>query len=320
MDKNIDLHCDLTAYLIEEGAAVNGDIRCSLPNLLHGNVKMQVMAFYSGTEKGSIDYVRRQLRVYRDLISLPEFFEIIPSDIQLQKGKIGVIAAIENASGLCEEDMPFEKAFENFDFLSANLHLMYVGLTHHLENRFGGGNFTEIGLKEDGRLLIEYLNERKIAVDLSHTSDKLAYDILNLIDNKNLTIPIIASHSNMRAVFNHNRNMPDELVQEIVRRDGLIGLNFVKYFINPENSDDLYRHIDHAVKLGAENHLCFGADFFDDKAHPDQARYPYFFDDFSNSTAYAKINARISELYSENFTAKVCHENVLRYFDRLYKN
>lgn len=320
MDKNIDLHCDLTAYLIEEGASIDGDIRCSLPNLLEGNVAMQVMAFYSGTEKGSVEYAKRQLQVYRDLISLPEFFEIKLSDIQLQQGKIGVIAAIENASGLCEEDMPIEKAFENFDFLNDNAQLMYVGLTHHLENRFGGGNFTEIGLKEDGKLLVEYLNSRKIAVDLSHTSDKLAYDILNLIDSKNLNIPIIASHSNMRAVFNHNRNLPDELVQEIVRRGGLIGLNLVKSFINPEDPDYIYRHIDHAVKLGAENHLCFGADFFDDKSHPDQSRYPFFFDEYGNSTAYSKINEKVTELFSEDFKNKVSHENVLSYFNRLYKN
>lgn len=320
MDKNIDLHCDLTAYLIEEGASIDGDIRCSLPNLLEGNVAMQVMAFYSGTEKGSVEYAKRQLQVYQNLISLPEFFEITSADIQLQQGKIGVIAAIENASGLCEEDMPIENAFENFDFLNDNAQLMYVGLTHHLENRFGGGNFSEVGLKEDGKLLVEYLNNRKIAVDLSHTSDKLAYDILNLLDSKNLNIPIIASHSNMRAVFSHNRNLPDELVQEIVRRGGLIGLNFVKSFINPEDPDYIYRHIDHAVKLGAENHLCFGADFFDDKSHPDQSRYPFFFDEYGNSTAYNKINEKVTELFTEDFKNKISHGNVLSYFNRLYKN
>ncbi len=196
---------------------------------------------------------------------------------------------------------------------------MYVGLTHHLENRFGGGNFTQAGLKDDGKRLIEFLDGRKIAIDLSHTSDQLAYGILNFIDQHHLDIPVLASHSNMRAVFDHNRNLPDELVTEIINRSGLIGLNFVKYFINPENPSKIYRHIEHAVKLGAEDHLCFGADFFDDKSHPEQDRYPFFFPEFGDSTAYSTINSRISELFSDEMKEKISHRNALSYFKRLHK-
>lgn len=319
MDKNIDLHCDLTAYLIEPGTSVNGDIRCSLEKLSAGNVKLQVMAFYSSTEKGSVEYVRRQLEQYHSLLKLEGIYEFSPEESKLNDN-LGIIAAIENASGLCEEDMPIENLKDNFDFLNSHATLMYIGLTHHLENRFGGGNFTDVGLKDDGKYLLEYLNGRKIAIDLSHTSDRLAFDMLNFIDQNNLDFPILASHSNMRAVFDHNRNLPDELVQEIVRRKGLIGLNLVKYFINPENPEDLYRHIDHAIKLGAENHLCFGADFFDDKAHPDQSRYPFFFDILGDATVYPTINSRVRQIFSEDFNRKLSQLNVLSYFLNIYSH
>ena len=318
MEVNLDLHCDLTAYLLQPNSSPNGDVRCSVDKLFAGNVKMQVMAFYSATEKGSVDEVKEQLKHYRNLLNLPGVYEFSPDKAELKDG-LGIIAAVENASGLCEEDQPIEDAFKNLDWLSSQAKIMYVGLTHHLENRFGGGNFTQAGLKDDGKRLIEFLDGRKIAIDLSHTSDQLAYGILNFIDQHHLDIPVLASHSNMRAVFDHNRNLPDELVTEIVNRGGLIGLNFVKYFINPENPSKIYRHIEHAVKLGAEDHLCFGADFFDDKSHPEQDRYPFFFPEFGDSTAYSTINSRISELFSDEMKEKISHRNALSYFKRLHK-
>ena len=318
MEVNLDLHCDLTAYLLQPNSSPNGDVRCSVDKLFAGNVKMQVMAFYSATEKGSVDEVKEQLKHYRNLLNLPGVYEFSPDKAELKDG-LGIIAAVENASGLCEEDQPVEDAFKNLDWLISQAKIMYVGLTHHLENRFGGGNFTQAGLKDDGKRLIKYLDGRKIAVDLSHTSDQLAYGILNFIDQHHLDIPVLASHSNMRAVFDHNRNLPDELVTEIVNRGGLIGLNFVKYFINPENHNEIYRHIEHAIKLGAEDHLCFGADFFDDKSHPEQDRYPFFFPEFGDSTAYSTINSRISELFSDEVKEKISHKNALSYFKRLHK-
>ena len=318
MEVNLDLHCDLTAYLLQPNSSPTGDVRCSVDKLFAGNVKMQVMAFYSATEKGSVDEVKEQLKHYRNLLNLPGVYEFSPDKAELKDG-LGIIAAVENASGLCEEDQPIVDAFKNLDWLSSQAKIMYVGLTHHLENRFGGGNFTQAGLKDDGKRLIEYLDGRKIAIDLSHTSDQLAYGILNFIDQHHLDIPVLASHSNMRAVFDHNRNLPDELVTEIVNRGGLIGLNFVKYFINPENPSKIYRHIEHAVKLGAEDHLCFGADFFDDKSHPEQDRYPFFFPEFGDSTAYSTINSRISELFSDEMKEKISHRNALSYFKRLHK-
>lgn len=318
MEVNLDLHCDLTAYLLQPNSSPTGDVRCSVDKLFTGHVKMQVMAFYSATAKGSVDEVREQLKRYRNLLNLPGVYEFSPEKAELKDG-LGIIAAVENASGLCEEDQPIEDAFKNLDWLISKAKIMYVGLTHHLENRFGGGNFTQAGLKDDGKRLIEYLDGRKIAVDLSHTSDQLAYGILNFIDQNNLDIPVLASHSNMRAVFNHNRNLPDELVTEIINRSGLIGLNFVKYFINPENHNEIYRHIEHAIKLGAEDHLCFGADFFDDKSHPEQDRYPFFFPEFGDSTAYSTINRRISELFSDEMKEKISHRNALSYFKRLHK-
>jgi membrane dipeptidase len=72
--------------------------------------------------------------------------------------------------------------------------ILYIGFTHHAENRFGGGNNSKVGLKEDGKKLLQYLNGKKIAVDFSHASDALARDILDYLSDHNLEVPILANH------------------------------------------------------------------------------------------------------------------------------
>lgn len=320
MDKIIDLHCDLTCFLIEPGITVNSKMRSSVENLRKGNVGFQVMAFYSSTGKGSVQYVEKQIVKYKDLLELPDFFEFNAEITELKENGIGIIGAVENASGLCEEDAPVETAFERLSQIKSKLNLMYITFAHHLENRFGGGNYTDVGLKKDGKLLLEHLHNHKIAVDLSHTSDRLAVDMLNFIDQNNLKIPVIASHSNMRSVFSHPRNLPDELVQEIVKRKGLIGLNFVKYFINPEKADDFYSHLEYALKLGAENHIAFGADFFADELHPETEKFPFFFDELCDATVYPSVAEKVKNRFGEEVSCKFSSRNVLNYFENLNLN
>lgn len=313
---NVDLHCDLLSYFLYSNTGNKDEIGCSLPYLLEGNVALQVMAIYTSTENGSVEKALKQADYFQKLQENPEVFQIENfSESALTLGKVGIIAAIENASCLCEEDDDLDQILTNFEeIVSKTGKPAYLGLTHHGENRFGGGNTTEIGLKDDGKFLIDFLVEKKISIDFSHTSDALAHDILNYCAQKNHSVRILASHSNSRAVHNHKKNLPDELIQEIISKDGIIGINFVKDFVNPQNPDELYRHIDHFMKIGAENHLVYGGDFFFDAAHPDKSRYPFFFNEFKNALAYNSINQWISVNYGENVAEKVSHKNALRFF------
>lgn len=128
--------------------------------------------------------------------------------------------------------------------------ILYIGFTRHAENRFGGGNNSKVGLKEDGKKLLQYLNGKKIAVDFSHASDTLASDILDYLSDHNLEVPILASHSNYRKVFNQTRNLPDHIAKEIIQRGGIIGVNFLRAFVNNENPNALYHHINRGIELG----------------------------------------------------------------------
>jgi len=195
--------------------------------------------------------------------------------------------------------------------------LAYIIMTHHYENRFGGGNYSDVGLKPDGQTLLEFLDGRNVPIDLAHTSDKLAFGILNYIDKKNLRVPVLASHSNFRTVHGHVRNLPDELAKELIRRGGLIGINLLRNYINDDNPAILFDHIKYGVEMGAGHLLAFGADFFYALNHPDPSRYPIYFDGHDNASHYEEILSSIT-FGDALFVEAIAHQNVLNYYSHLF--
>ena len=305
--KFIDLHCDLLSYWadVEGRTPFDNVVRCSLSQLKQGNVALQVLAVFTFTEKGSVAFAEKQIALFSELISQEKYQSSqVRSAQDLQKAieanQTGVALAIENASGLCEEDEKLDRAFERFEEYGKKAgHIFYLGLTHHLENRFGGGNQSEVGLKSDGEVLLEYISGKKIAVDLAHTSRKLASDILNFVYKRNLVIPILDSHSNFNAVFPNLRNQTDETATEIARRGGVIGLNFLKDYTG-DSYKALFAHIEHAHKLGIEKHIALGADYFFVEDAKDSPRYPYYFPELFDAACYPFLAKALHEHGFEN--------------------
>ena len=324
-----DLHCDLLAYLAEnrESSPVDTDeIGCALPFLQEGNVKLQVLAIYSPVEVGSSKFAAKQGKIFGEILNNYDTYLSSVKDLDDLEGltdgeKTGVVLAIENAAGFCEEADSLKDGFTKLDNIVENMGpILYITITHHTENRFGGGNFSNnVGLKADGKSLLDYLDNRKIAVDLSHTSDALAHDIFEYTLQKNLDIPLLASHSNFRSVWKHPRNLPDEMAKEIIKRQGLIGMNFVRAFVNDKHPEALTDHILCGLDLGAENSLCFGADFFYPGSHPDQSsRVPFFFEEHENATKYSVILEELKTQLSEKQLEGLAFRNALNFLKRIW--
>jgi membrane dipeptidase len=321
----IDIHCDLLSYLQDapDPDPLRKDgIGCSFPYLEEGNVKLQVMAIYTATGKGSTELAIAQSLFFKKLLAHHPGHVVsvtgkgLPDSI-LQSPKTGILAAIENASGFCEEDEPLENGLMKLEKIIGNTgRIFYIGLTHHGENRFGGGNSTRTGLKEDGRSLLNYLSGKKIAIDLSHTSDALAFDLLDHLAKHNLDIPVMASHSNFRAIHDHPRNLPDEIAKEIIKRDGLIGINFLRAFLGDRDPDIIYDHILYGMDMGAS--VCFGADYFYTDSHPDQSRKPFFFKEHGNAGCYPSILKGLAGKISREALEGISNRNVTDFIARVY--
>ena len=323
-----DLHCDLLDYLESspQKTVFDEELLCSVPKLRAGGVFFQVLAAYTDTNDVSAQRGVREATIFQNVdVKYPKDFLRIRNkdDVAHAKdqGKIGIIFAIENASGFSMEDEPLDRCFQRLEeIIKITSPILYISMTHFPENRFCGGNTTQnVGLKEDGKELLQYLSGRKIAIDLSHTSDASAHGILDFISQRNLDFPVIASHSNFRAVEKHDRNLPDDLAKEIIRRKGLIGLNFIYDFIGHKSSDCFLRQIEHALKLGTEETLCFGADFFDTKAVSLQFNMPadhrFFHEGFDSSACYPKLIDLMKQKpdLKQNIIQNIAHQNVVRF-------
>jgi membrane dipeptidase len=75
------------------------------------------------------------------------------------------------------------------------------------------------GLSKFGREVVKEMNRLGIMVDVSHISDKAFYDVIG-----QSKAPVIASHSSVRAIANHNRNMSDEMIHVLAKNGGVIQL------------------------------------------------------------------------------------------------
>jgi len=323
----VDLHCDLLSYLANvDGATVDNtdDIDCATPYLREGNVKLQVLAAYVPTESHSAELAANEFRRFRDLPSeSADFFRHVATTDRasemLGADGTGVIAAIENASALCNESEPLDLAFSRLEQLVEQAEkVLYITTTHHSANRFGGGNMTDIGLHDDGKELLDHLSGMGIAIDLSHASDALARGIVDHIDAKGLSVPLLASHSNFRAICDHARNLPDWLAREIVDRGGVIGINFVRAFVHMDDPSYLERHVLYGYELGFSDAMCFGADFFYWKNSLDQGRVPFYHPAHENAGKYQEILASFGPDIGQDEKQARAYGNALKFLDRLW--
>ena len=131
------------------------------------------------------------------------------------------------------------------------------------ECHIGGAHNTNSGFTPFGKDVAKQLCTYGIIPDVSHASDKMTYETLEIA--KQYGIPVCASHSNSRTVRNVTRNMTDDMFACIKKSGGLVGLNFCCDFladidVGPADITDILRHTEHFLALGGEKTLCLGCD------------------------------------------------------------
>lgn len=319
-----DFHSDLLACVetYPEKGFFHSGFNCSLDQLKKGGVSYQAFTIFTETKPGSSKASLNQLELYRKLLRENKTF-VSSQRSQQSDTPLKSILCIENLSGFFEEDDPLELGFNRIETAMDVEDLLYISLTWKTENRFGGGDLTNIGLKADGEVFLEWLNEKNIAIDLSHTSDYLADDILNFLEKKGLSLIPIASHSNFRDRQYRARNLPLTIAKEIVKKHGVIGINLVKKFIG-KTIDNLLDHLEFAIDQGMENHLVFGSDFYGDLPDIDQLvleeNEETFFESFSNASTMKNLRQMIEDRFKKPFSEKICYKNAETFFNHLTGN
>jgi membrane dipeptidase len=205
--------------------------------------------------------LRRAIQVVDGLLSeiegCPDEVALVKSfaDINQAKreGKVAVLLAFEGAEPL-GHDLSALRLFH-----AVGLRMM--SLTWSRRNAFGDGaweNESRGGLSRLGKQAVAEMDRLGIVVDVSHASDQTARDLLEVARG-----PVIASHTNARALREHPRNLPDDILQAIAATDGVISVTAVPGFIGtePATISGWVDHLAYMVDLVGIDHVGIGADF-----------------------------------------------------------
>lgn len=237
--KLFDLHCDTATELFHRNLPFDNSVTQINRSVLQGHHVTQCFAVFFN------DAVKNPLGM--------DFFRAVVQRIFPQLHQVGLtpLITVEGAGVLATEP-------DWIHVLSAYGCTM-AGLVWNGQNPLATGALTDDNapLTPLGRQAVLELISRNIAVDVSHLSHRGTEEILTLTN-----APIVASHSNAKALCNHPRNLSDEVAREIFSRGGLVGLNLYPEFLAQTDAgiDDVLRHGEHFLSLGGENGLCLGCD------------------------------------------------------------
>lgn len=162
---------------------------------------------------------------------------------------------------LCIEGMEGLRGPEDLDRLS-DLGLRLGMLTWNEENRFAAGAAQDPGkgLTSLGRQVIRRMEELGMVVDVSHLNDGGFRDVMKLSRG-----PVIASHSNCRALCDVPRNLTDDQLRAIRDSGGVVGLNVHHAFVHRDpakrTAETLALHAAHMAEVMGVEHVACGFDF-----------------------------------------------------------
>lgn len=168
------------------------------------------------------------------------------------------------------------------------------------QNPLIGSHKTGGGLTDLGREYVKECQRLGILVDVSHCSDEGFWDII-----KTTKAPIVASHSNSRAMCANSRNLTDDMFRAICHTEGVAGINLCAYFLGHKaDLDTVCDHIFHFLELDPEGkHISLGGDLDGCDDLPDG---------FTGIESYpALIDRLIARGAGESIVQNICWNNAI---------
>jgi len=235
----LDTHVDTTPKFENPGFDITerretGHV--DLPRLREGGYDAIFWSIYMGRTPGDGLAAKRAARRIDAVHELgrkhPAAFAIATTADEIRAaadaGKIACLMGIEGGH-IIEGELAALRMFHK-------LGCRYMSLTHSfntmLADSSGTGQTIEPehgGLSPLGRQVVREMNRLGMMIDVSHVSDDTFWDIIEETE-----APIIASHSSVRAVANHPRNMSDRMIRALAENGGVVQINFYPGYIDPE--------------------------------------------------------------------------------------
>jgi membrane dipeptidase len=262
-----DLHNDILEIMIEDPSYHLADFHSynhtDIPRLILGGVDVQFFAVWvnpSTHSQDSYDYALAMINLFNTEISLnPTTIGQARTRAEAlslnNENKIAAVMAVEGGHTI-EDDIGKLKALYQAG-------MRYLTITWNNSTDWAisaqDSRSATVGLSEFGKKVIRTLDTLGVIIDVSHTGIKTIQDILSTTTN-----PIIATHSGVRALRDHYRNLYDDQIISIANSGGVIGIVFYPSFLSNTGSANIAKvvdHIDYIVNLVGIDYVGLGSDF-----------------------------------------------------------
>ena len=265
-----DLHCDTSDAL----SGLGGDLPCELKqNSVHIDLERaaafpgyaQCFACFTTTlEQGDpVDRFEKKMNaihreLYKNADKIAQVFCADDIESNFRDGIASAILTIEGPAGFGFDPELLE------DLYHVGFRMSTLGWNE--SNPLTGSHVTGGGLTEQGRAYVKEAQRLGMLIDVSHISDEGFWDIVDMTQ-----APIVASHSNSRAICGVSRNLTDDMFRAICRTGGVAGINLYPDFLGEHATlDTAVDHILHFLELDPEGkHICLGGDLDGVECLPD---------------------------------------------------
>ncbi len=230
----IDLHCDTTQLIIEEGynLAERHDYgQVDIPRLRQGRVSGVFFASNPNSRRLSpLESVRRALEevdaVRGEVARHPSELTFATTADQIlaakKQGRTAILVGLEGGH-IIDSNLAVLRSFYE-------LGARYMTLTHFTNTPWAdssGQPPAHNGLTAFGREVVREMNRIGMMVDISHAAEKTFWDALEAS-----TAPVIASHSSCRVFSNHPRNLSDDMLRALAKKGGVVHINFYNPYLD----------------------------------------------------------------------------------------
>jgi membrane dipeptidase len=237
-------------------------IMTDIPRLRAGGVGGQFWSVYVPVDMRGQLAVRATLEqidiVYRMMERYPDTFGLALTATDVERifasGRIASLIGMEGGHAIDNS----LAALRMFYALGAR----YMTLTHSANLAWADSATDDPehdGLTAFGEEVVREMNRLGMLVDLSHTSPATMTDALRVSE-----APIIFSHSSARDVFNHPRNVPDDILRRLPENGGVVMVTFVPGFLTEADEAtvaDIADHMDHVRRVAGADHVGIGSDY-----------------------------------------------------------
>ena len=245
----VDTHCDTPMNLLDG----NFDIgiknkppqnRVDFPRMKEGGLDAMFFAAFTGQKPRTPENIAEAYKTANEMIEATKAACLKYSNLAAvayraddaanleRQGKLAIYVGMENGFPLGTDISRVKEFYDKG--------VRYITLCHSYNNDICDSSSDKKGpehngLSSFGKQVVKEMNRLGIMVDVSHISDKSFFDVI-----ETSSVPVIASHSSVRAIAHHNRNMTDKMIKALAKNGGVIQICLLDDYVKDPDTTSVY--------------------------------------------------------------------------------